>query len=172
MDVVISIRKLLKTKKDLEKYVEFLLKHYRLIDAFWFLNVEERFGMEAAVEINEKIWSSIGRIAARDLKEKFNVKGGLEGFRKAFNLYPWSIIISHRIRRREGSLIIKTPHCPPQEARRRHGLPEFPCKPMHQKELTNFAKVIDENIEVECKYAPPDKHPKHLWCEWEVKTKP
>ncbi|HIE39601.1 MAG TPA: hypothetical protein EYP77_11150, partial [Anaerolineae bacterium] len=32
-------------------YLDFLLRQYRLADAFWFLAVEETFGTEAAVKL-------------------------------------------------------------------------------------------------------------------------
>jgi len=34
------------------EYLDFLLRQYRLADAFWFLAVEETFGTEAAVKLN------------------------------------------------------------------------------------------------------------------------
>jgi hypothetical protein len=40
---------------------------------------------------------------------------------------------------------------------------------MHIRELTNFARVIDERLKVICKYAPPDPHPEDSWCEWEIR---
>ncbi|RLI24370.1 MAG: hypothetical protein DRO52_05630 [Candidatus Hecatellales archaeon] len=156
--------------EEMRKYLEFLLWHYRLVDALWFLKVEERFGTSEAVRMNEEIWSKIGEIAARDLKKYFNIGRGLKEFERAFRLYPWNIIISPEIVVEEDRMMFKVPHCPPQEARVKHGLGEFPCKTMHVKELTNFARVIDPNLKVICKYAPPDPHPENIWCEWEIKT--
>jgi hypothetical protein len=159
----------LENREELKAYLEFLLRQYRLVDALWFLNVERRFGTETAEKINEEIWVKIGELAAREIKERFQIGKGLEEFARAFMLYPWSILISHEIEKGEDKLIIKTPHCPPQEARKKQGLGEFACKSMHVRELTNFARVIDENIEVVCLYAPPDEHPPDVWCEWEIK---
>jgi hypothetical protein len=42
-----------------------LLRQYRLTDAFWYLAVEDTFGSEAAVKLNERIWSKMGGLAAR-----------------------------------------------------------------------------------------------------------
>ena len=67
----------------MRKYLEFLLWHYRLVDALWFLKVEERFGTSEAVRMNEEIWSKIGEIAARDLKKYFNIGRGLKEFESA-----------------------------------------------------------------------------------------
>jgi hypothetical protein len=39
-------------EKELREYLDFLLRQYRLADAFWFLAVEETFGTEAAVKLN------------------------------------------------------------------------------------------------------------------------
>ena len=38
----------------LKSYLQFLFWHYRVVDAFWFIYTEERFGLEVAEEINEK----------------------------------------------------------------------------------------------------------------------
>lgn len=162
----------LRSRKKLEEYVKFMLRQYRLVDAFWFLKVEEKFGLEAAVQINEEIWSRMGGLAARELKERFSIGRGLKGFLQAFKLYPWTLLISHQIRLKRDGVQIRTPYCPPQEARLKQGLGEFPCKNMHMKELTNFTQTIDPSLQVKCKYAPPDPHPQNNWCEWEVKLAP
>ena len=47
-----------------DEYISFLLRQYRLVDALWFLAVEDRFGLDAAVELNEKIWEDMGRRSA------------------------------------------------------------------------------------------------------------
>ena len=44
---------------DLRKYIEFLLWHYRVMDAFWFIYVAERFDQPTAERINEKVWDRV-----------------------------------------------------------------------------------------------------------------
>ena len=40
------------SKEDILKYVGFLMHNYRVMDAFWFLNVENRHGHAEACKIN------------------------------------------------------------------------------------------------------------------------
>jgi len=152
---------------ELRGYLAFLLWHYRVVDAFWFLYMAEDYSQEAAEHLNERVWARASGLAARDLVSRFAViEKGLQGFAKVLRLYPWTILLEYQIEESPGEIVLSVPCCATQEARRSRGLPEYECREMHRREFEAIAGQVDPGIRVHCDFAPTGERPAGLDCRW------
>ena len=110
------------TRAELRQYLEFLLRHYRQMDSFWYLYITERFDEATADRLNEQVWDRVAGLGARDILKRFDIQErGLKGFVQALRYWPWHLLVGYQIEERPEEVIITVPACPTQEARLQAG---------------------------------------------------
>ncbi|MGD1995686.1 MAG: DUF6125 family protein [Anaerolineae bacterium] len=158
------------SKEELIDMLEDAAKNWLSHDGLWFLAAERQFGIETAIELDRQAWEQFTVIEARRIMRRHGIEpgGGLEALQQAlgYRLYAY-INVQEFIRTDERTLVFRMNSCRVQAARKRKGLPDFPCKPVGLVEYANFASTLDPRIRTRCIACPPDPHPDEYWCAWE-----
>jgi hypothetical protein len=144
-------------------------KNWLAHDGSWFLALEQRFGLDTAIALDADAWARFAPVEAGRIAKTYGLArdGGLETLARALSLRMYSVLNPQRIEwsadRRE--LRFTMDGCRVQEARRRKGLADFPCRPVGEVEFSSFARTIDARVVTRCLHCPPDA-PAHAFCSW------
>lgn len=137
-------------------------------DGLWFQAVESRQEMFTAKRCNDSCWVKFSPFEAERIKSLLDLpdKGGLDALEAALGYRLYSRINTQSTERQGDSLIFKMVNCRVQDARRRKGLDDYPCKSAGVVEYASFAHTIDPRIRTDCIACPPDDHPDDWFCAW------
>ena len=154
----------------LEGMLEDFAKNWLAHDGLWFQAVEQRFGLDVAIELDRLAWERFTVIEARRIMERHGIAAGsgLAGLKRALGLRMYSLLNRQEIRNETAdSFEFCMVDCRVQNARRRKGLPLFPCKSVGLVEYRKFAETIDPRITTECLHCPPDPETdRQAFCCW------
>ena len=158
------------SKEELIDFLEDAAKNWLTHDGLWFLAAEEAFDLETAIRLDARAWEKFTVIEARRIQRRLGLEpgGGIPALKKAlqYRLYAY-LNVQETLDVDERTIIFRMNDCRVQAARKRKGLPDFPCKPVGLVEYGNFARTIDPRINTRCIACPPDPHPDEYWCAWE-----
>lgn len=158
------------SKQDLWDLLTDAARNWLAHDGFWFLAAENKFDLETAIELDKQAWQGFAVVEAKRILKRLNMipGGGIPALAKAFDYRMYSFINKYKVNIiGSNRCIFKMKSCHVQDARKRKGLPDFPCKPVGLIEFGRFAFTIDPKITTKCIACPPDKHPEDEWCSWE-----
>jgi hypothetical protein len=144
-------------------------KNWIAMDGLWFQAVEQHYGMEAAVLLDQKVWKQYAVTEARRIKERLHLpeQGGLDALAIAFTNRLFSHVNETEILRPDKkSLVVTTKTCRVQAARERKGMPLFPCRSVGMVEFPVFARTIDPRVRTECLSCPPETKEGTPYCSW------
>jgi hypothetical protein len=157
------------TKEELIDLLEIAAKNWLAHDGLWFLAAEDAFDMETAIELDKRAWERFTVIEAKRIMRFLGIEptAGVSALKRALQYRLYARINEQEISDvNEQTFIFRMKKCRVQAARRRKGLPDFPCKPVGLVEYENFAKTINPQFETECIACPPDPNPEDYWCAW------
>ncbi|MGQ9678227.1 MAG: DUF6125 family protein [bacterium] len=156
-----------------EELIELLLdaaKNWLAHDGLWFQAVENKFGIDVAIELDREAWRRFTVIEAKRIMERHRIApgGGIPALIRALSYRQYAYINRQEvIKVNSNRAIFRMVDCRVQRARQRKGLTDFPCKTVGTVEYELFARTVDERIQTRCLYCPPDAHPSDSWCAWE-----
>jgi len=162
------------SKKELLELLSDAAKNWLAHDGLWFQTVENKYGIDIAIELDRKAWEAFTQVEARRIMKRLKIApgGGIPALIQAlrFRLYAF-VNIQEVVEVQEDRCVLRMINCRVQEARKRKNLPDFPCKSVGIVEYTYFARIIDPRIKTRCIVCPPDLHPPDLYCSWEFTIK-
>jgi uncharacterized protein DUF6125 len=158
---------------DKEQLVRIVLddaKNWLAHDGLWFQAVERTHGMEAAIEADRAAWERFTVVEARRIMERLGMRpgGGIPALLECLRHRLYARLNVQEATEATGTrAVFVMRDCRVQSARKRKGLPDFPCKSVGIVEYAEFARTVDPRIRTRCIACPPDPHPEGTWCAWE-----
>ncbi len=161
------------SREDLLKLLEIYAKNWAAHDGCWFLAAEEKYGLDTAMMLDAVSWKRFAPIEAERIKDAFGIpdNGGLAALEQALQLRMYALANKQEVVRvNENTLELRMIECRVQQARRRKGLQDFPCKLVSILGFPLFAETVDPAIRTECLACPPDPVGEG-YCRWQFTRK-
>ncbi len=158
------------SREQLMDLLELYSRQALVIDGLWFLGVEERWGHDEALGLDEQVWERYGAGEARRLLSLHGLERvqSLDQVCRLFLLTPLWGILGARAEVAGGKAQLWVTQCRPQMARVRKGLGEFSCKQVGINYFATWLPALHPDLRFSCVFCPPDEHPEQEWCRWEV----
>ncbi|UCC58958.1 MAG: L-2-amino-thiazoline-4-carboxylic acid hydrolase [Candidatus Bathyarchaeum sp.] len=68
---------------DCQQIVDYFLRSYRAVDGLWFMKVEEQYGFDRALDIDNEVWKVMSKIQARMIKSMLKLNNGPDALFKS-----------------------------------------------------------------------------------------
>ena len=157
------------SREQLLGLIEMYAKNWLAMDGVWFQSVEQKYGMDEAMEHDRNAWERFTVIEARRIKAFLGLgeHPGLEGLAKALSLRFYGNLNRAAPEIRGNTLIYRVLDCRVQSARSRKGMALHPCKSVGIIEYGGFARTIDDRIRCRCLSYYPEVTDDTCSCAWE-----
>ncbi|MDO8805834.1 MAG: DUF6125 family protein [Elusimicrobiota bacterium] len=157
-------------KEELIRIIADDAKNWLAHDGLWFQAVESLAGMETAIQADTLAWEKFTVIEAKRIMGRLGMApgGGLKALGECLKHRFYARLNTQKFELlNEKKAVFHMLDCRVQTARKKKGLPDFPCRSVGIVEYSGFASAVDPRIGTRCLACPPDKHPAEYWCGWE-----
>ncbi len=145
-------------------------KNWLAHDGLWFQAIEGSHGIDAAIDADREAWRRFTVIEATRIMARLGIRsgGGIPALLECLRHRLYARLNTQEVAEvSDARAVFVMRDCRVQSARKRRGLPDFPCKSVGIVEYAEFARAVDPRIETRCLACPPDAHPDDAWCAWE-----
>lgn len=135
-----------------DQVAEFFRRSYTAVDGLWFMKVEERFGFEAALEIDDEVWKVFPKLQARKLKELAGLGDGIEALREALTTKLALEGYEQTVEKTDGGFCVTIRRCPWLDVMARSGREGLSAQvgsAICSTEFAVWASEFGKDIEVE-----------------------
>jgi len=157
------------SKEELIKLVKVYSRLFLALDGFYFLSVEDRFGYQAALDIDIKAWEGYFPYEAKLLRRTLGIQEeGIPGIIETLKYSAFVPCMEQRIEEvSEKRGVFALYKCPSLEAMEKAGRNEFTCEPVGTIVFQRYAESMDPRVKVRFLDGPPRKSPEDVSCKWE-----
>ena len=158
------------SKEELVRIIVDDAKNWLAHDGLWFQAVEAAHGIDAAIAADRAAWERFTVVEARRIMERLGMVpgGGIPALLECLKHRLYARLNTQEVTETSAErAVFVMRDCRVQSARRRKGLPDFPCKSVGLVEYAEFAKAVDPRLRTRCISCPPDPHDSEVACAWE-----
>lgn len=160
-----------------EKFMEIFFTHIRnvwRVDGLYFLGIEDKFGTQAATDVDMYCHKILGKIEAKALAKVLEPQErGIPELMTALKHSCWSLDLQDKTYEvSKDRAVLTVTACGTQLTRLKKDLPVFPCKQVRRGYLESFTEAFNPDLQCICKFCPPDERPDGAWCQWEFTRRP
>jgi len=142
------------TKLSSEQVIEYFNRSYKAVDGLWFMKVENRLGFNAALELDNEVWTVMSKIQARLIKSFLGLETGsdalLESLMTKFELEGFK----GKAEKNENGFSITITECPWHNLMIKSGrenLAKLVGKTICNTEYQVWASEIEKTIKIKLK---------------------
>lgn len=157
------------SKEELIRLVKVYSRLFLAFDGFYFLVAEEKFGYQAALDLDTKAWEGYFPYEARLLRKTLGIREeGITGIIETLKQSAFVPCMEQRIEElSDKRAVFALYKCPSLEAMEKAGRTEFTCEPVGTKVFQKYAESMVPGVKVRFLDGPPRKSPEDVSCKWE-----